>query len=176
MKSIHIAHLLLHSGCNWASSDVHSSSSPYESQCISSSSCRSFLSCIKNHQQFFLNLTSPCTDKMGPQFFERLCVFAAYSLLIPPSVTSIIYMKVTETSQAKDYQWYGLQWGRHSRSRCMLEKERGICFHANMTHNKVFFERDKVETANMQSTVNVPVCKLQKKELSVIPAITVPLI
>lgn len=46
----------------------------------------------------------------------------------------------------------------------MLEKERGVCFHANMTHNKVFFERDKVETANMQSTVNVPVCKLQKKK------------
>lgn len=50
----------------------------------------------------------------------------------------------------------------------MLEKERGVCFHANMTHNKVFFERDKVETANMQSTVNVPVCKLQKKKKGIV--------
>jgi len=45
----------------------------------------------------------------------------------------------------------------------MLEKERGVCFHANMTHNNVFFERDKVEAANMQNTVNVPDMQITKK-------------
>jgi len=38
----------------------------------------------------------------------------------------------------------------------MVEKERGASFHANMPHNKVFFERDKVEAANMQNTENIP--------------------
>lgn len=54
------------------------------------------------------------------------------------------------------------------------ERERGACFHANMTHNKVFSEREKVEAANMQNTENVP--DFIKKELSVILAITAPLI
>lgn len=54
------------------------------------------------------------------------------------------------------------------------EIERGACFHANMTRNKVFFERYKVEAANTQNIENVP--DFLKKELSVILAITVPLI
>lgn len=52
-------------------------------------------------------------------------------------------------------------------------KERA-CFHADMTHNEVFFERDKVEGENMQSTENVP--DFLRKELSMILAITIPLI
>lgn len=61
----------------------------------------------------------------------------------------------------------------------MLEKERGVCFHANMTHNKVFFERDKVETAKYakhSKCTCMQITKKKKKELSVILAITVPLI
>ena len=54
------------------------------------------------------------------------------------------------------------------------ERERGACCHANMTHNEVVFERDKVKAANMQNIENVP--EFLKKELSVILAITVPLI
>lgn len=41
---------------------------------------------------------------MGSQFPERWCAPAAYSLLNPPSVTSVISMQLTETSQAQDYQ------------------------------------------------------------------------
>lgn len=54
------------------------------------------------------------------------------------------------------------------------ERERGACFHANMTHNKAVFERDKVEATTMQNIENVP--DFLKKELSGILAITVPLI
>lgn len=78
-----------------------------------------------------LSLAFSSTDKMGSQLLERWCAPAVYSLLNPPSVTSVISMQLTETSQAQDYQWYGLQWGMHSRSRCMVEAEREACFHAN---------------------------------------------
>lgn len=53
-------------------------------------------------------------------------------------------------------------------------RKRGACFHANMLHNKVVFERDEVEAANTQNIENVP--NFVKKELSVILAITVPVI
>lgn len=54
------------------------------------------------------------------------------------------------------------------------ERERGACFHANMTHNKVGFERDKVVAGNMQNIENVP--DFLKKELVLNLAITVSLI
>lgn len=59
-------------------------------------------------------------------------------------------MQLTETSQAQDYQCYGLQWGTHSRSRCMVEAEREkSVFMQTQIHNEVYFGREKVEAANM---------------------------
>lgn len=60
---------------------------------------RSTMTSFKN-----LSLAFSSTDKMGSQFLEKLFAPTVYSLFNPPSVTSIISMQLTETSQTQDYQ------------------------------------------------------------------------
>lgn len=139
-------HLSLDSGYDGTCSNSHSPA-PFESVCFQFCVQKfSLLFVSKNTMTSFKNLSLAfsSTDKMGSQFLERWCAPAVYSLLNPPSVTSVISMQLTETFQAQDYQWYGLQWGMHSRSRCTVdaEKEKPVIMQTR-THNEVVLWKRK---------------------------------